>query len=243
MRPLQGNVAAGGSHEDPGRAACRAPTGRSRPPRQAPADTEPRRRPASRARAAWPGRVTRERAAERADRRRDAGHVGDPTAFEPVGVRLDERHRTGRNRDAEDDPRRDSRQSPATARTSQSRSPPAASARPAAARDRTHRARRRAAVARPRRPRTGRLPARPARSADRPTSTASTGPTIAITMRAAWFMQFAAASGKVTRASIKQTPSSRPEPSAARRSGGTYFVAASKQVPRLRRLFGGCRSG
>ena len=40
--------------------------------------------------------------------------------------------------------------------------------------------------------------------ADSPSSTASTGPTIAITMRAAWFMTFAAASGKVTRTSIRE---------------------------------------
>ncbi len=48
-----------------------------------------------------------ERTAERADRRRDAGHVRDPAAFEPIGVRLDERHQTGRDPDAEDDPRHD----------------------------------------------------------------------------------------------------------------------------------------
>src|SRR6185436_11810029 len=49
----------------------------------------------------------------------------------------------------------------------------------------------------------------PSSTADRPSSMASTGPTIAITMRAAWFMTFAAASGNVTRTSIRDiTPAS-----------------------------------
>src|SRR5687767_15703633 len=39
---------------------------------------------------------------------------------------------------------------------------------------------------------------------------------------------------------MTKIPSSRPEPSVARRSGGTCFIAAStKQVPRLRRPSGG----
>ncbi|NDH64498.1 MAG: MFS transporter, partial [Alphaproteobacteria bacterium] len=38
----------------------------------------------------------------------------------------------------------------------------------------------------------------PSSTPDRPSSTASTGPTIAITVRAAWFTKCAAASGNVT---------------------------------------------
>src|SRR5512142_389630 len=48
----------------------------------------------------------------------------------------------------------------------------------------------------------------PSSLADRPSSTASTGPTIAITVRAAWFMKFAAASGNVTRTIIRASAGS-----------------------------------
>src|SRR6187551_3929492 len=44
----------------------------------------------------------------------------------------------------------------------------------------------------------------PSSTADRPSSMASTGPTIASTMRAAWFRTFAAASGNVTRTSSRE---------------------------------------
>ena len=99
MLPLRVRTAPGNARlvrhrqENPGRHAQRQQA-------QNPEDTPP----AERGQQCLDGR-RRERAAERADRRCDAGHVRDPAAFEPIGVRLDHRHQTGRNPDAEDDPR------------------------------------------------------------------------------------------------------------------------------------------